>query len=724
MNRYFLFLNCLISARYARRFLPVLGLLGLFMFNGFELKAQYSITSGMLSHGEDFNTFTGELGTVPANWTWASSAPYSGFYSRGGTYNEMNATYALVDSTISPGERAFGGKFAMGGNDVNTLTFTAINNTNAAITGFQLSWIVEQYSACINASTLAFSYSINNTTFVTSNITGDLPNAPATTSSLCGNLGSIGSTIKAITINATVPVGQSIRFRFSFNNPGSDNAHVGIDDFNMTAIIPCEVPSAQAGNFSATNITSNQMTIGWTRGNGNSVLVLARAGGAVNSNPVSGQAYSANAAFGSGNQIGGGNFVVYKGAGTSVAVTNLNPSTTYHFAVYEFNDAGLCYRIPALIGNAMTLAPPPPTITHNGNAPPAANIQEGSINNILYQVQVVVANAAATLTGVEISTGGNWTATDITNFKLRFSTDSNLDTGDPVLSTVTTNLTGGTQSLSISGLSRPIPIGTSYLFITCDVKLGATIGHTVSARAAADANFTYSPASVVFSGSNFPAANLMTIVGRALIQLENAAGDPLDCNSVLNFGGVALGFDTLLTAQIHNSGSADLTISSIQLINNVPVNFVLLGTPPAILAPGDFYEMKIIFSPQASGNRTATVQIMTNALNAGTCTLNLNGSGRPSVDPVFPDLVTPNDDGHNDFFDIIFPSGTSGEAPFVLEVFNRAGGMLKTMEGFAQTGRQQIWSPEGCPDGVYYYRLTFNEKVYRGAVTIMGRQQP
>ncbi|HEX6183766.1 MAG TPA: DNA/RNA non-specific endonuclease, partial [Pyrinomonadaceae bacterium] len=37
----------------------------------------------------------------------------------------------------------------------------------------------------------------------------------------------------------------------------------------------------------------------------------------------------------------GGNFVVHAGGGNSVTVTNLQPSTTYHFAVFEFNGSGL-----------------------------------------------------------------------------------------------------------------------------------------------------------------------------------------------------------------------------------------------------------------------------------------------------------------------------------------------------------------------------------------------
>jgi len=117
----------------------------------------------------------------------------------------------------------------------------------------------------------------------------------------------------------------------------------------------CTQPTTQATSFTSTSITNTSMTVGWSRGNGTAgVIVLAKAGSAVNSDPVSGTSYTANAAFGNGTQIGTGNYVVYMGTGTSVNVTGLSAGTAYFYAVYEYNSTGTCYKIPALIGNATT----------------------------------------------------------------------------------------------------------------------------------------------------------------------------------------------------------------------------------------------------------------------------------------------------------------------------------------------------------------------------------
>ncbi len=97
-------------------------------------------------------------------------------------------------------------------------------------------------------------------------------------------------------------------------------------------------PNTQAGNIGFSNVAQGRMDVSWTRGNGDRVLVVARQGAAVGSDPVDGTSYTADAAFGSGSEIGTGNFVVYKGTGTGVTVTGLTAETDYHFRAYEFND--------------------------------------------------------------------------------------------------------------------------------------------------------------------------------------------------------------------------------------------------------------------------------------------------------------------------------------------------------------------------------------------------
>jgi endonuclease I len=139
------------------------------------------------------------------------------------------------------------------------------------------------------------------------------------------------------------------------------NRNPYIDNPNFVNLVwgggaSCTPPATQASNVTTGSVAQTSMSVGWSRGSGNNVIVLARAGSAVNEVPTSGTTYTANATFASGSQLGSGNYVVYNGTGTSVAITGLSLSTTYHFAVFEYNSTSTCYKTPGITGNATTLS--------------------------------------------------------------------------------------------------------------------------------------------------------------------------------------------------------------------------------------------------------------------------------------------------------------------------------------------------------------------------------
>ena len=132
---------------------------------------------------------------------------------------------------------------------------------------------------------------------------------------------------------------------------------MAIDDIVIDGTPACNAPSVQASNFVQSVQNLNDITVSWTRGDGDAVIVLAHENAPVNANPESGNVYIADAAFGNGDEIGTGNFVVYNGTGTSVNVTNLNSSTEYLFAVYEYYNTDVCYLKPGTLGIAYTCYP-------------------------------------------------------------------------------------------------------------------------------------------------------------------------------------------------------------------------------------------------------------------------------------------------------------------------------------------------------------------------------
>jgi endonuclease I len=142
------------------------------------------------------------------------------------------------------------------------------------------------------------------------------------------------------------------QFRFTYTK-GAGN--LAFDDVSVTCgTSACTTPLNQSTNIHFTNVGSSSMTVNWTRGSGDNVIVLCRLGSAVNSDPVNSTTYTANSVFASGSQVGTGNYVVYSGAANAVTITGLTANKKYYFSVYEYNSSGLCYKTPGLSGNQLT----------------------------------------------------------------------------------------------------------------------------------------------------------------------------------------------------------------------------------------------------------------------------------------------------------------------------------------------------------------------------------
>jgi|GEM_PF-1166330 len=147
---------------------------------------------------------------------------------------------------------------------------------------------------------------------------------------------------------------------------------------------------------------------------------------------------------------------------------------------------------------------------------PAASIAQGTVNNLLYGIQLSTTIAPGILTSLSFTTSGAYVPADLVNFKLRFSTDATLSAGDATVATVTAiPTTGGT--LTFTGLSQAIPAGTRYLFITADVSGCSSVGNTVTLTGnASNVNFV----SAIKTGT-IAAGNAQTI---SLGALENPTG--------------------------------------------------------------------------------------------------------------------------------------------------------------------------------------------------------
>ncbi len=177
----------------------------------------------------------------------------------------------------------------------------------------------------------------------------------------------------------------------------------------VTLINYATEPTTQAYTLTFANISTNRMDVSWTSGNGSDRILVAHAGAAVDSHPVDGTPYAAHTEFGGGAQIGTGNYVLYKGTGSGpVTVSGLNPATTYHFRVYEYNGSG--YGINYLTNSA---SGNPASQATDDHAPgigidPAAKTPSSTVGSTPSAGAFTVTNIGGASLSYVVSTNASW----------------------------------------------------------------------------------------------------------------------------------------------------------------------------------------------------------------------------------------------------------------------------------------------------------------------------
>ena len=129
---------------------------------------------------------------------------------------------------------------------------------------------------------------------------------------------------------------------FAADAAGSQFASTFIADVtsnNFTISVVCSAPTEHASAIMFDNISQISTNINWTSGNGTNRIIIAKEGSEVDAIPTDNNSYTASSTFGSGDELGAGNFVVYKGNSDMVNISGLTENTTYYFKIFEYNCA-------------------------------------------------------------------------------------------------------------------------------------------------------------------------------------------------------------------------------------------------------------------------------------------------------------------------------------------------------------------------------------------------
>ncbi|HMR90363.1 MAG TPA: choice-of-anchor D domain-containing protein [Saprospiraceae bacterium] len=320
--------------------------------------SQISITNTSVIT-EDFNSMGATL-NLPSNWrirgtTWAAGSSTVGQQASSGSPT-AGATYNWGENGST--DRAVGAMTSGSFSSPNQLMVYFRNLNANDLETFVVEYTAERYRINSAAASVEFFYSTNGTSWTA--VPSGNTAAFSTGSSSYTFANPTKQTISNIQITGlNIPTNGDIYLRWNVLTTGASSQGIGIDDISIipTFSTGCTSPTTPPSAFSASNIGTTSMDIAWTNGNGDNTLVVARAGSAVNADPMSGSTYTADASFGNGSQIGTGNYVVYNGTGSTVSVSNLTSSTTYHYAIYSYNSVDNCYNLTELIGNATTTGP-------------------------------------------------------------------------------------------------------------------------------------------------------------------------------------------------------------------------------------------------------------------------------------------------------------------------------------------------------------------------------
>lgn len=143
---------------------------------------------------------------------------------------------------------------------------------------------------------------------------------------------------------------------------------------------------------------------------------------------------------------------------------------------------------------AVAFAPvnnPDPTIGLIFSSPASGNVPQGSSNSVIYQMQVDATIGNATLSGLNLTTNGNYQIGDVDNFDLYESTDATYDGGDSYLGSVASTGNAG-ETINFTGLAQAINVNTTkYYFVVADISGCAVVGRTFGIASTPLANVSF-----------------------------------------------------------------------------------------------------------------------------------------------------------------------------------------------------------------------------------------
>lgn len=192
-----------------------------------------------------------------------------------------------------------------------------------------------------------------------------------------------------------------------------------------TSVTTRNMPTVPSSDIKFTRVDGKELSLSWTEGNGQRRVVIAKKGSEVTTVPANGTDYTSSETFGQGQQLAPGEFVVYDENHYTTTVSGLDPASTYHFKIFEYDGtgAGTIYLTSSFASASSSTAVKPTVQTQ---LLPASNITANTI-----RLNFTPGNGRARLVIGRKGSPVNFTPTDLTayNYDNYFGSSPDLGNG-------------------------------------------------------------------------------------------------------------------------------------------------------------------------------------------------------------------------------------------------------------------------------------------------------
>jgi hypothetical protein len=161
-----------------------------------------------------------------------------------------------------------------------------------------------------------------------------------------------------------------------------------------------------------------------------------------------------------------------------------------------------------------------PYISISSIHPIGSYINTNTPNNVLASYQIIDSVANALLSSLSFTSQGTYTIADVQSmgFKCWLNSTNDLVGATQIGTSQAFVASGG--AITLSGLSQNIPIGISYILVSCDISNTAENGNTIGLASMPIGNFSFSGSPVISGASILAASNLFTINGTGPVKMQ------------------------------------------------------------------------------------------------------------------------------------------------------------------------------------------------------------